>query len=115
MVLDESDDQHQALEFAVMMNRFELEGQVALEKKILTRKIVSDFGASISSVHESIIPTTDGIGTEQKDQIDNVEYLELNSPPSENVQIIRSWIDKEGVRLKPLMEKVTSSTISNRF
>jgi aminoglycoside phosphotransferase family enzyme len=104
--VDLPENQEEVLDFAVHMNRFDLEGDKALAQGLLTRPIVARFASDIASIHNSITPCVDSVGTEQKDQLDNVEFLECNAPPNADVAKLRKWIEQEGERVAQLIEKV---------
>jgi aminoglycoside phosphotransferase family enzyme/predicted kinase len=100
-----------AVEYAVHMRRFEAaqEADCALREGRITTSHFDELAHHLCAVHDTCQRAPDdAVPTEQRDQMDNIDYLQQHGVPSKlvdeaHVAELRRWLQTQGNTLAPLI------------
>ncbi len=106
---DAPQDESSVVEWCVKMHRFHMEGDKALAAGLLTVSVVRQFAEDIAAIHSELPRAApESHGTEQKDQMDNVEYLEQHWE-ADKVVAVRTWLEEVAGSVGPSLKERRAS------
>lgn len=95
-----------AVDYCVKMRQFSQQdqGDNALRDGRISTDVIERFGRNVAEMYEPL-PVVQSPGTERRDQMDNIIFLEAVSGVDQKlVKSLRDYLEAEGVRLGPLLE-----------